>query len=110
MKTSVGGRQRVNEDRIALTLLALLVLAAFSNVVFGGKSLLPSENWNPLDYRDTAANYGPRFVPHEEWLRRDLVPFTNYRDVAASILQLEPARELLTRSLRRGELPFWDPY
>jgi hypothetical protein len=110
MQTSEGGRQRVNEDRIALALLALFVLAAFSNVVFGGKSLLPSENWNPLDYRDTAANYGPRFVPHEEWLRRDLVPFTNYRDVAASILQLEPARELLTRSLRRGELPFWDPY
>jgi len=98
------------EDRIAIALLALLVIAAFANVVFGGKSLVPSENWNPLDYRAMASNYGPRFVPSSEWRSRNLVEYPNYRDVAASTVQMEPSRELLARSLRRGEFPFWDPY
>ncbi|HWW61835.1 MAG TPA: YfhO family protein [Thermoanaerobaculia bacterium] len=98
------------KDRIALALLALLVVIAFANVVFGGKSLNPSENANPLDPRMTERNSGPNFVPPEEWSRRDLVGYPNYRDVVASTMQYEPARELFRRSLLRGEFPFWDPY
>ena len=98
------------EDRIALALLVLLVVLAFANVVFGGKSLVPSENANPLDYRPSEQISGPRFVPAEEWTRRNLASYANYRDTAASTMQMEPAQELLRRSLRRGEFPFWDPY
>jgi hypothetical protein len=98
------------ENLTAVAFLSLLIVVAFANVVFGGKSLVPSENVNPLDWRATERNYGPGFVPHEEWTRRNLVLGPNYRDPAASTLQMEPAQELLHRSLKRGEFPFWDPY
>jgi hypothetical protein len=97
-------------DRGALALIVALVVAAFANVVFGGKSLSPSENFNPLDYRFTERNYGPGFVPPEEWTSRDLVPYANYRDPSGAWRQGEPSAELLRRSLARGEFPFWDPY
>lgn len=102
-------RRKLKGDLAAVALLALLVVAAFANVVFGGKSLVPSENMNPLDWRPSERNYGPGFVPHEEWSRRGLLVAVNYRDPAASTLQMEPSREFLRRSLLRGEFPFWDP-
>lgn len=104
------GRKNLKADLAAVVLLALMVIAAFANVVFGGKSLVPSENMNPLDWRPSERNYGPGFVSHDEWLRRDLAVAVNYRDPAASTLQMEPSREFLRRSLLRGEFPFWDPY
>ena len=94
----------------ALAVIAALVAIAFANVVFGGKSLIVSTNGNPLDYRPLPRNYGPDFVPPEEWSRRNLVAFPNYRDPAAAALQMEPAAELLHRSLARGQFPFWDPF
>ena len=90
-------------------LLALLVVAAFANVVFGGKTLIPSENANPLDPRPSVRNAGPNFVPPEEWLGRNVLLYSNYRDTAAGTMQMEPAHELLRRSILRGEFPFWDP-
>ena len=98
------------EDWIAIGLLALLVVIAFANVVFGGKSLIPSENLNPLDSRPEVRLRGPGFVPDEEWRRRDLLPYPNFRDITAAIMQSDPSREFLRRSLLRGEFPFWDPY
>lgn len=103
-------RRLLTKDLAAVGLLTLLVVTAFANVVFAGKSLLPSDNDNPLDWRPTEQNYGPGFVPHEEWARRGLFVAVNYRDAAASTLQLEPSREFFRRSLLRGEFPFWDPY
>ncbi|HVQ35963.1 MAG TPA: YfhO family protein [Pyrinomonadaceae bacterium] len=103
-------RLGAKENWAAVALLALLVIVAFANVVFAGKSLVPSENMNPLDWRPTEQNYGPGFVPHEVWARRGLEIAVNYRDPGASTHQMEPAQELLRRSLRRGEFPFWDPY
>ncbi len=103
-------RRLLTKDLAAVGLLTLLVVTAFANVVFGGKSLLPSSNENPMDWRPTDQNYGPGFVPHEEWARRGLFVAVNYRDTAASALQLEPSREFFRRSLLRGEFPFWDPY
>jgi hypothetical protein len=78
--------------------------------VFFGKSLVISDNANPLDYRPLPENYGPNFEPPGEWSRRNLVQSPNYRDPAAATLQMEPAAELLHRSLARGQFPFWDPY
>ena len=100
----------MREDRIAIALLTLLVVTAFANVVFGGRSLVASENMNPLDYRAVTRVRGPNFIPPEVWQQRDLLPYPNIRDVASAILQSDPSREFLRRSLLRGEFPFWDPY
>jgi Bacterial membrane protein YfhO len=100
----------VVQEMAAIAIIASLVVIAFANVVFGGKSLTISTNGNPLDYRFLPQNYGPRFVPPGDWSRRNLVTFPNYRDPAAAALQMEPAAELLHRSLARGQFPFWDPF
>lgn len=91
----------VREDRIAIALLALLVVAAFANVIFDGRSLVASDNLNPL---------WPDFRSPAEWQRPDLVGYPNYRDITSAIMQSDPSREFLRRSLLRGEFPFWDPY
>src|SRR6187431_3313539 len=94
----------------AVAVIVALVAIAFANVVFGGKSLTISSNSNPLDYRHLPQNYGPDVVPPEDWARRNLTTFPNYRDPAAATLQMEPAAEFLHRSLARGQFPFWDPF
>jgi hypothetical protein len=94
------------EDWIVTALLALLVIAAFANVIFDGRSLVGSDSHNPLDYRMR----GPNPVPVEEWTSRGLVLYPNFRDLASIVMQTDPSREFLRRSLRRGEFPFWDPY
>jgi hypothetical protein len=91
----------VREDRIAFALLALLVAIAFGNVIFGGRSLVASDNLNPL---------WPDMVSPAEWHRPELVAFPNYRDITSAIMQSDPSREFLRRSLLRGEFPWWDPY
>lgn len=68
-------------------MLALLVVVAFANVVFGGRSLVPSENLNPLDSRPDVRVRGPNFIAPEVWTRRDLVPYPNMRDITASVMQ-----------------------
>jgi hypothetical protein len=91
----------VREDRIAVVLLALLVVVAFANVVFDGRSIVASDNLNPL---------WPDFSSPAEWKRPDLVGYPNFRDITSAIMQSDPSREFLRRSLARGEFPFWDPY
>lgn len=91
----------MREDRIAIALLALLVVAAFANVIFDGRSLVASDNLNPL---------WPDFSSPAEWKRPDLVGYPNFRDITSAIMQSDPSREFLRRSLLRGEFPFWDPY
>ena len=98
--------QSRREDWIVAVLLALLVITAFANVVFAGRSIVASDSHNPLDYRMR----GPNAVPAEEWTSRGLVLYPNFRDIASAVMQTDPSREFLRRSLRRGELPFWDPY
>ena len=93
-------------DLTVLVLLALLVIAAFANVVFDGRSLVGSDSHDPLDYRMR----GPNPVPVEEWTSRGLTLYPNFRDLASVVMQTDPSREFLRRSLRRGEFPFWDPY
>jgi len=89
------------EDLVALALLLLLVIAAFANVVFDGRSLVPSDNLSPLK---------PQIVPPAEWLERGLLPHPNYRDQPAATQQGEASQQFLRQSLENGEFPFWDPY
>lgn len=91
----------VREDRIAIALLALLVAIAFGNVLFSGRSLVASDNLNPL---------WPNFSAPEDWHHPELVAYPNIRDITSAIMQSDPSRELLRRSLVRGEFPWWDPY
>ncbi|PYQ27681.1 MAG: hypothetical protein DMF56_18905 [Acidobacteria bacterium] len=91
-------------------LFALLVIAAFFNVVFQGESLVPGNNYNPLSAGFTAANYGPHVRSKEYFELRGISSYANIQDAGSSWWQGEPALELLKRSIRRGEFPLWDPY
>ncbi len=91
-------------------LLLLLLAAAYCNVVFGGRSLVYSDNYNPLDYRMFEQTQGPDFLPAEVWTSRNLSTYANFHDAGATWWQWEPGGEFLRRGLRRGELPWWDPY
>lgn len=97
-------------DRAALALIVALVVAAFGNVVFLGKSIVITDNANPLGDEFTGDSLQATFVPGGEWTRRNLVTDPNYRDPAMATHQTEPAAEFLRRSLLRRDVPFWDPY
>ena len=90
--------------------LVLLIAAAYGNVVFRGRSLVYSDNYNPLDYRWLDQNYGPGHLPPEVWQSRNLMPVSNFHDPGATWWQWEPGGEFLRRGIRRGEWPWWDPY
>ena len=100
---------RLEIVRASLVLAAVLVLA-FPDVVFRGKSLTPSDYYNPFDERFTDANYGPNFVHAQEWSKRGLIPPANMHDPEASWWQGEPAAEFLRSAIVTREMPFWDPY
>jgi hypothetical protein len=93
----------------ALT-LALVLVAAYSNIVFLGESLVHSNNLNMLEYRLTDRTHGPNFRPATDWYSRNLLLMTNIHDIGATVAQWEPAAIFLRRGLWHGELPFWDPY
>ena len=91
-------------------LFALLLMAAFYNVVFLGESLVPGNNLNPLAYAATPENYGPHSHPQAYFDARGVFAYANIHDPGGSWWQGEPGSELLQRSLMRGEFPLWDPY
>lgn len=95
---------------LAGLVLAGLVLAAFANVVFAGRSIVYSDNLNPVDWRPLPENYGPGFAPPSDWYEKGLYPYPNLRDPEANWWQWEPAAFFLRRGLATGELPFWDPF
>jgi hypothetical protein len=95
---------------LVLGALAFLLAVAFSNIVFAGKSLVLTDNFNPMDDRLMAANYGADFVPGFVWSRRGLAPTSNVHDPGATWWQWEPAGAFLRNSIADRELPFWDPY
>ncbi|MGH9366310.1 MAG: YfhO family protein [Thermoanaerobaculia bacterium] len=104
---SKGSRR---EPWIAAAVLAGLLAAAFSNIVFGGKSLVETDNRNPMDARFLAANHGENFVPESAWTGRGLATEPNVHDPGATWWQWEPSGEFLRKAIGDGELPFWDPY
>jgi hypothetical protein len=93
-----------------LGILAALLCMAYGNVVFAGRSLVYSDNFNPLDERPLAQNYGPGFVPASAWTSHNLLPFANFHDPGGAWWQWEPSGEFLRHGLRRREWPWWDPY
>jgi len=95
---------------LAAALLAMLLVGLHYDVVFGGRSLIHTNYYNPIDFRPVPDNYGPRVVPHTEWANRNLWLFANIRDPAASWFQWEPSTKFLEQAIERREWPFWDPY
>lgn len=89
---------------------AAVVVAAFPQVVFLGRSLVPSDNYNPLDFRFSVANYGPNYVPPEEWSRSGLEFYANFHDPGGGLWQAEPAHHLFRDAILSGQFPFWDPH
>lgn len=98
------------EGAAAASFLVVFLAIAYGNVIFAGKSLVYTDNYNFLDSRPTAENYGANFVPHSRWHRNNLLLYANFHDPGATWWQWEPSGEFLRDGLRHGELPFWDPY
>lgn len=94
----------------AAIVISLLVMIAFWPVALLGRSVVATDQRNPLDPNVNAANYGDGFVPAEEWAIRGLHLFANVRDPGSAWWQFEPGAEYLGNSLRAGEMPWWDPY
>jgi len=95
---------------LAAAALAALLAAAYGNVVFGGRSLVFSNGWNPLEYRFNEMDYGPGFVPFSVWQEKNLLTTPNFHDVGGPTWQWEPDAEFVRRGLARGEPPLWNPY
>jgi hypothetical protein len=91
-------------------LFAAVIVAAFPQVIFLGRSLVPSDNYNPLDARLGIANYGPNYVPGEEWARSGLEFYANFHDPGGGLWQAEPAHHFFRNAVLSGQFPFWDPY
>lgn len=91
-------------------LFAAVVIAAFPQVVFLGRSFVPSDNYNPLDARLGIANYGPNYLSAEEWTRPGLEFYANYHDPGGGLWQAEPAHHFFRNAILSGQFPFWDPH
>jgi hypothetical protein len=79
-------------------------------IVFRGRSLVPSENFNPFDHRFIPGNYGSGLIARDDFDRRGLVPTANLHDVGGSWWQGEPVLLFFRNAVLSGELPFWDPF
>lgn len=97
------------ESWLAAVFFALIVVLAFPQVSFQGRSLVPSDNLNPLEYTFNEANYGPAFVPPEEWGARGLLLTAPIYDPGGDWWQGEPSLEFFRRAIFSGQFPFWDP-
>jgi hypothetical protein len=95
--------------RVCALLLAALAVV-YANVVFGGRSLVASDNYNPMRPPVSAASYGPDFVPYDAWGVRGLHQYAGFYDPGAAWWIWEPSAHYFRRALAHGELPFWDPY
>src|SRR5688572_153400 len=101
---------RLREWQRSALLFVVVIVAAFPQVVFLGRSLVPSDNYNPLDFRPSVANYRPNFVPLEEWSRRGLEFYANFHDPGGGLWQAEPAHHFFRKAIFSGQFPFWDPH
>jgi hypothetical protein len=97
----------VKELAIAGSVLGLVLLCVYGNVVFARRSVIYSDNFNPLAL---GPNVGPGLVPVEEWTQRNLLYTANFADPWVGLGQWEPQAEFLRKTLARGEWPLWNPY
>src|SRR5205085_344743 len=88
----------------------LTVTIGYPQVIFHRRSLVASDNLNPLDYRYNAADYGPRFIPAEEWNKRGLLPYANLADPGSAWWQDEPNLHFFRHGILSGQFPWWDLY
>src|SRR5205085_977113 len=88
----------------------LTVTIGYPQVIFHRRSLVASDNLNPLDYRYNAADYGPRFIPAEEWNKRALLPYANLADPGSAWWQDEPNLHFFRHGILSEQFPWWDPY
>jgi hypothetical protein len=88
----------------SLAAAVLLVICAYPGVVFGGGSL-SSVGLNGV----VSPRFHPKeagIVPNPEGLSAESGMF----DIGARVWQFEPATRLMSRSLRAGQDPSWNPY
>jgi hypothetical protein len=95
---------------LAAAALGGILAVVYPNVIFGGASLVYSDNHNPLDDPFVPRADGPGLLSVEEWRGRNLRTSTNFMDVGGTVWQWEPAGEFLRKGFWRGEFPLWDPY
>jgi hypothetical protein len=98
--------RRPRELPAACGLLLTLLCAAYANIVFGGRSLVYTDNFNFLG----SPPLGVTLEPESVWTERNLSPSANFHDPGAVWWQWEPAAEYLRDGLARGEWPWWDPH
>jgi len=91
-------------------LFFFVVIISFYPIVFRDRSLVASDNYNPLDYRFLAGNYGSHPIPATVWSKRGLLPYANLLDPGSAWWQGEPSLAFFGHAVRSGQFPFWDPY
>jgi len=95
---------------MAAFLFLLLTMGSHYSIVFGGRSLVASNGYNPLDPSPRVGNYGPAVAHIAESASRNLKPYANFHDPGVAWWQCEPSGEYLRKALRDREWPLWDPY
>jgi len=109
----LGASEQRQFDRrerwLAALFFALIIVLAFPQVAFHGRSLVPTDNLNVLEYTFNEANYGPDFVKPDEWGSRGLLLTAPVYDPGGDWWQGEPSLEFFRRAIFSGQFPFWDP-
>ena len=103
-------RQSHRQALLAGILLAAALAIPNAGVLFDGRSLVYTDQYNFLDSRPREENYGPGFVPHSEWQSRNLLMWANQHDAGATWWQWEPDTVLTRSAILGGEFPWWNPY
>lgn len=95
-------RPPVPEPRRLVTMIvfALIILTPYWNIVLLHQSLVPSANCHPFD------------VPYRHLKMGGLStsPTLNWNDLGGTWWMWEPAAKWLSKSLRGGTIPLWDPF
>ncbi|HMG05170.1 MAG TPA: YfhO family protein [Chthoniobacterales bacterium] len=108
----IGSEQHLDrrECWLAAVFFALIIVCAFPQVVFLGYSLVPTDNYNPLEHLFNDMDYGPNFVPLEEWTKRGIgTTYPNLHDPGGAWWVGEPTLPYFRKAILSGEFPFWDP-
>ena len=87
-------------QRLATPLLAVCLV--FPDVVFLGTSLRLTDQLHGSRYNFPSIAFYPHY-PHHKWN-------AGRGDYIAAVYQSEPMMEYMSRSLREGESPYWNPY
>jgi hypothetical protein len=103
-------RQSHRQALLAGILLAAALAIPNAGVLFDGRSLVYTDQYNFLDSRPREENYGPGFVPQSEWQNRNLLMWANQHDAGATWWQWEPDTVLTRSAILGGEFPWWNPY